>query len=574
MPEAIGESWLEFWNTQAGPFLLWWMLACSLLVLLAEIAHRLLSERHIALKAYLWKLTAVSLAVLPLTYILFPAHTQISMQALYQRFVHNDLEYPPAVQANLFAQWNANVKNKIGSPAKPVGVFENAMEIPTLPTLGRNLPGGQAEISDTNPSGPVNPAFTVYGIGGIIYGLGILFAILISLLKHVRLHAFLATTRPCAAQTVLAGVNQTARALELRRPIQVRVCEEKISPAVVGLFHPTLVIPAFLVNEWRPEELETILYHELNHLRGRDYFFVCLDSFLKTVLWFFPVVYWLHRRSDETREALSDARAIQHSRTARDYAQLILRLAESLVPQSSPVHICFYTRRGDRVLRRFSRILTFGGNTETACAWKNGFPLVLAMSMLLFFLSGLRVAPLEGFAGIAPPGKAAFDPGTNAYHLEGAELYWAYAKVSGPFSISAQIQARSADGRPLQGWAYLAILSDLTAERTAYAAGHHVDKRLSVWQGKITVEENLLEGYGRRGNVPAAVQDGWIRITRKENGFRTYYYNDLIDDWLLHDEMSLALKDPIYVGIGVWSADLSRSVIGTFSELKLEKTDN
>ena len=123
---------------------------------------------------------------------------------------------------------------------------------------------------------------------------------------------------------------------------------------------------------------------------------MCLDSFLKTVLWFFPVVYWLHRRSDETREALSDARAIQHSRTARDYAQLILRLAESLVPQASPVHICFYTRRGDRVLRRFSRILTFGGNTETACAWKNGFPLVLAMSMLLFFLSGLRVAPLEG----------------------------------------------------------------------------------------------------------------------------------------------------------------------------------
>ena len=77
----------------------------------------------------------------------------------------------------------------------------------------------------------------------------------------------------------------------------------------------------------------------------------------------------------------------------------------------------------------------------------------------------------------------------------------------------------------------------------------------------------------RGGGECSAVQDGRIRITRKGNGFCTYYYNDLIDDWLLHDHMTLPLPDPVYVGIGVWSADLSRSVIGTFSELKLKKLE-
>ncbi len=573
MPEAIEESWMVLWNTYAGPFLLEWMLACGILVLLAEIAHRLISERRIALKAYLWKLTAVSVVLLPFTYLLFPSHTQISLQAIYQRFVNNDPAYPPGVQKNLFEQWNANVKHHIGLNPKPVGVFENAMEIPTLPTIGRNLPGGQAEISGTNPSGQANPAFAVYGLGGIIYGLGILFAILISLLKHVRLHAFLATTRPCSSPAVLASVNQTTRALELCRTIPVRICEEKISPAVAGLVHPTLVIPSFMVDEWRPEELETILYHELNHLRGRDYFFVGLDRFLKTVLWFFPAVFWLHKRSDETREALSDARAIQHSRTAREYASLLLRLAESLVPQASPVHVCFYTRRGGRVLRRFSHILTLGGNTETEYSWKKGWAVLVGVWVLLFYLGGLRVAPLEGFAGLAPPGKAEFNSDKNEYRLEGAELYLAYTKVSGPFTISAQVRADSADGRMLNGWAYLAICSDFTSAGLTYAAGNLIENLLSVWQGKITLDQRVPEGHDRCSYVPAAIQDGRIRIKRNGQEIRTYYFNYLIDDWLLHDQMSLEIQDPVYVGIGVWSEDLSRSVIGTFSELKLEKLE-
>lgn len=572
MDDTIEVFLIELWKTAIQPFLIWWILSCSILVMLAEITHRLLPDRQVALKAYLWKITTVILVLLPALYILFPFQTQISIQSIRQLFAMNEVEYPPAVKENLYEQWNTNVQKNLGLNPKPVGIFENETELPTLPTISRNLPGYNPNKISANYSNKASQSPWINKTLGSLYFLGFFIAIATALVKQIRTRSFLSGTHSCNSSEVNQSVQMIARELGLRQTIRVLICHEKTSPAVTGSFYPTLVIPSFMVEEWKNEERESILYHELNHFRSRDYLFVQTIGLLKTALWFFPGIYWLHKRSDETRETLSDAQAIQKSSTPRAYARLMLQLAESIVSIPSPSHLYFYTKHGERVMRRFSRILTLEIDSMTTCSWKKRLLILLVLLVVFFYLGSLRFSPSASYADIAPPGIATFDRQNNEYRLEGAEMYFAYVKVRGSFTISAKITATSRDGRDVNGFAFFAVCSDFSSEGITYAAGNRVDQRIGSWQGKITLDQRIPEGFVRGGYIPGEIQDGWLMITRKENVLSTYYFNILINKWLLHDQMHLEMNDPVYVGIGVWSEDLSRSIIGRFSDVKFTNT--
>lgn len=77
----------------------------------------------------------------------------------------------------------------------------------------------------------------------------------------------------------------------------------------------------------------------------------------------------------------------------------------------------------------------------------------------------------------------------------------------------------------------------------------------------------------RGGFLPSRLHEGRVKVVRQGDRFSTYYYNTLIQDWLLHDSVHLKMEDPVYVGIGIWSDDLRESVIGYFSEIEFNKLD-
>lgn len=107
----------------------------------------------------------------------------------------------------------------------------------------------------------------------------------------------------------------------------IRISDEARAPFVTGVLRPMLVLSRRQLV--RPNELETVIVHEIAHLRRGDLLVRCLQCFAGTFVFFWPIVAWVNRRIDRARESACDQWALIHGRlTAGEYARCLLQAAE------------------------------------------------------------------------------------------------------------------------------------------------------------------------------------------------------------------------------------------------------
>ena len=96
--------------------------------------------------------------------------------------------------------------------------------------------------------------------------------------------------------------------------------------AAVGLRRPMVLLPQSFLELADPEKLQSVLAHELAHIRHRDLWLLALLRGLLLVLWPHPL-YWLWRRSVRLdQETLADAAAADVT-TRTDYAEQLVAWA-------------------------------------------------------------------------------------------------------------------------------------------------------------------------------------------------------------------------------------------------------
>lgn len=99
-----------------------------------------------------------------------------------------------------------------------------------------------------------------------------------------------------------------------------------LSPVVVGVLRPVILVPVSLLTGLTPDEVEMVLRHELAHVRRRDNLVNLGQRILEAVLFFHPAVWSLSRQVRREREACCDGAALEGSGRRQDYAALLLRL--------------------------------------------------------------------------------------------------------------------------------------------------------------------------------------------------------------------------------------------------------
>ena len=110
----------------------------------------------------------------------------------------------------------------------------------------------------------------------------------------------------------------------------IRYCDHVVVPTVVGILKPVVLVPASLISQLTPEELTSILNHELAHIRRWDPIVQVLQKTVEALLFFHPVTWWLSRRIRIERENCCDDIASQDSGQL-SYAAALLRMAELCV---------------------------------------------------------------------------------------------------------------------------------------------------------------------------------------------------------------------------------------------------
>jgi len=166
---------------------------------------------------------------------------------------------------------------------------------------------------------------------------GLMAAYLLSVvaLMAVRIRAYRVFAARCRAlsepdEAAMRLVRDVCRRLGVRRVPAVRVSDEVPAPFVIGILHPLLVLShrQFV----RPDELETVIVHEVTHLRRGDLLVRTLQWIAGTLFFFWPVVAWVNRRIDAAREHACDEWALSHGKlSAGEYARCLL---EAVQPRS------------------------------------------------------------------------------------------------------------------------------------------------------------------------------------------------------------------------------------------------
>jgi uncharacterized protein (TIGR03435 family) len=143
----------------------------------------------------------------------------------------------------------------------------------------------------------------------------------------------LAEMRSLSARSVpwLRGGDVTralSTALDIRRPVSVRLHGSISGPMTFGTARPSIVMPVD-AESWTGDDLTRALVHELEHIRRADWLTQCLARTVCAVYWFHPLVWMARRQLILEAECASDDAVLRYADAAA-YADQLVDLARRL----------------------------------------------------------------------------------------------------------------------------------------------------------------------------------------------------------------------------------------------------
>jgi beta-lactamase regulating signal transducer with metallopeptidase domain len=99
-------------------------------------------------------------------------------------------------------------------------------------------------------------------------------------------------------------------------------------PLLVGYLKPAVIVPAGMLSMLPVSQIETILMHELYHLKRRDYLVNIMQLFIEGVLFYHPVVWIISGYIRTEREHCCDDRVLNSTDNPVNYAKALIHIAE------------------------------------------------------------------------------------------------------------------------------------------------------------------------------------------------------------------------------------------------------
>jgi GWxTD domain-containing protein len=100
-------------------------------------------------------------------------------------------------------------------------------------------------------------------------------------------------------------------------------------PVVIGHLRPVILVPVGLLAGLPAAQIESILLHELAHIRRADYLVNLMQTLVEGLLFYHPAVWWISSVMRAERENCCDDLAVAASGDAHEYATALAALAEN-----------------------------------------------------------------------------------------------------------------------------------------------------------------------------------------------------------------------------------------------------
>ena len=194
----------------------------------------------------------------------------------------------------------------------------------------------------------------------------------------------------------LRTVRRLGQSVAVAFPVPVVESKSLVEPGIFGIFRPVLLLPLGVRDALTPEQLATLIEHELCHLRYRDHLTAALHMAVEALFWFYPPVWWIGAKLVTERERACDQGVLERGAAAEVYAESILSVCRRYVESPLP---CAPGVTGADLNTRIHEILTGRVGRPLSAALKAA----LALSALAAVSIPVAIGVLRAQAPPNPP---------------------------------------------------------------------------------------------------------------------------------------------------------------------------
>jgi beta-lactamase regulating signal transducer with metallopeptidase domain len=126
-----------------------------------------------------------------------------------------------------------------------------------------------------------------------------------------------------------AHVERLASLFGIKRPVRAFTSGQVVMPMTIGSLKPLVILPTDLVDDLSQPEFESVVAHELAHVKRWDYLTNMLQRGVQAYLFFHPAVWFICKQLTIERELACDDWAVKTCEPRR-YASCLTKLVEAL----------------------------------------------------------------------------------------------------------------------------------------------------------------------------------------------------------------------------------------------------
>lgn len=172
----------------------------------------------------------------------------------------------------------------------------------------------------------------------------------------------------------------------ISRKVRIWYSENIHSPMTFGFWKPVVLLPLALVNQLSLEQTESLVLHELTHIRNNDYVLNWILVISEAIYFFNPFVRIVAQKIRLEREKNCDLQVLQFDYPAISYAETLLQTAK--VQRSTYALQLSAVKSKSELLQR---VRFFTEHTKFDNTYNKKFPVAL-MGIAIFLMINLLIA--------------------------------------------------------------------------------------------------------------------------------------------------------------------------------------
>jgi beta-lactamase regulating signal transducer with metallopeptidase domain len=168
--------------------------------------------------------------------------------------------------------------------------------------------------------------------------------------QHVKNNHLTAT--PEKWKIIFAELSQK---VGIKKAVELRISKLISVPCVIGHIKPVVLVPLSLLLHMSQPQIESILLHELGHVRRNDYLLAFAQAIVKTLFFFNPFLIWISNQIDKERENACDDIAVEINQNPLLFAKTLKEFADMNTNLKSAMSINGNKLLLSRIIRLFTK---------------------------------------------------------------------------------------------------------------------------------------------------------------------------------------------------------------------------